>query len=554
MRAGTTRPQHGRQPPPPHPIEPVPQRPRTQGAPVSGTHEAAHRWLGLLSLSLGLLVIGLDTTILTVALPTLATSLEATTSQLQWFTDAYTLAFAALLLPSGVLGGRLGRKRVLVAGLLLFTAGLVLAVLADTSGGLVLARLVMGVGAAAIAPQALALVPLLFPRDQRPRAAALATATFALGLPLGPLIGGGLLNSFWWGSIFLINIPVLALALVGVVRYVPEARGPRVPLDVVGSVLALTGISALLYGIIEAPNRGWGDPLALLAIFTGVALLCALLLWLRQAPHPLVDLSPFRSAHFAWGTATVCVVMFVLLGILFVVPQFLQQVQGHDAMATGIRLMPMFVGVLFATVAAEKLVSRFGIKWVVAVGMLLWAIALILLGRLAADSTYAATALALAIAGVALALTLPTTFDAVLSSLPPDTAGAGSALANACRQVGAAAGIAVLGSVLNTVYRGELDDGAVPQLAGGSMDAVRDHLAGAEAAAAALPSGQGQAVLAAARDAFVSGMSAASLVGAGVAAVMSLLVVAMLPARGGDGASARADPGPDSGAGAQVHQ
>ncbi|QEU90180.1 MFS transporter [Streptomyces kanamyceticus] len=508
---------------------------------MSGTHEAVRRWLGLLSLALGLLVIGLDTTVLTVALPTLATSLEATTSQLQWFTAAYTLAFAALILPLGVLGGRFGRRRVLAAGLWLFTAGLVVAVLTDTSGALLLARVIMGAGAAAIAPQALALVPLLFPPGQRARAAALATSAFALGLPLGPLIGGGLLNSFWWGSVFLINIPVLALALLGVLRYVPEARGPQAPVDVVGSVLALTGVSALLYGVVEAPNRGWGDRLALLAMFTGAALLCALLLRLRQAARPPAGLSPFRNAHFAWGTATACVVMFLLLGVLFVIPQFLQQVQGHDAMATGIRLMPMFAGLLFATAAAEKLVTSFGIKWVIAVGMLLWSLALMLLGRLCADSAYAATAVALTIAGVALALTLPVTFDAVLSSLPPDVAGTGSALANACRQIGAAAGVAVLGSALNTVYRAEVDQRTVSQLAGGSMDAVRANLAGAEAAAASLPAGQGQSVLAAAQGAFVSGMSAAFLVGAAVAAAMSVLVVAVLPARSSEARGAAVD-------------
>lgn len=493
---------------------------------------AARRWLGLVALVFGLLIIGLDATILTVALPTLATDLEATTTQLQWFTDAYTLPFAALLLPLGVLGDRLGRKRVLSGGLLLFAAGSVVAVFVDSSDGLILSRVIMGAGAAAVAPLALAVVPLLFPPDERPKAVALATAGFALGLPLGPLVGGWLLNSFWWGSIFLINIPVVVIALVGLFLFVPETRDPHAKrLDLIGSALSLVGISAFVYGVIEAPIRGWGDPLALLAMVGGAALIAGLLLWLRSTADPLVDLGLFRNARFAWSTVTVSLVMFVLLGVLFVVPQFLQQIQGHDAMATGIRLLPMIGTLLLATVAGDKMVARLGTKAVVASGMVLWVIGLVVLSRLTVDSGYGMTATALAVVGAALGLTLPTTLDAVLGSLPPDRAGAGSALANTCRQIGAAVGIAVLGSVLNTVYRGTVDDEAPAQLTGRALDAVRDNVAGAEAVAAQLPAEQGRAVLGMAREAFVDGMAAASLVCAGVAAVTAVLVVALLPAR-----------------------
>ncbi|MGW7138107.1 DHA2 family efflux MFS transporter permease subunit [Streptomyces xanthophaeus] len=512
------------------------------------------RWLGLTALVFGLLIIGLDATILTVALPTLAVELEATTTELQWFTDAYTLPFAALLLPLGVLGDKLGRRLVLSGGLLVFAAGSVLALFVDTSGGLVLSRVAMGAGAAAVAPLALAIVPLLFPPAERSRAVAVATAGFALGLPLGPLVGGWLLNSFWWGSIFLINIPIVAVALVGTWLFVPETRDPQARrLDLVGSALSLAGISAFVYGVIEAPNRGWGDPAVLVTLLGGIALIGVLLLWLRRAAHPLVDLSLFRDARFAWATATVSLVMFILLGVLFVVPQYLQQVQGHDAMATGIRLLPLIGALLVATVAGEKLVARFGTKAVVATGMLLWTVGLLHLAGLTADSGYEMTAIALAVVGAALGLTLPTTLDTILGTLPPERVGAGSAPANTCRQIGAAVGVAVLGSTLNSVYRDRLEEDAPAQLTGKALDAALDNIAGAEAAAARLPGAEGVQVLDAARNAFVSGMSATALVCAVVAAATAVMVVALLPARGRSSAEAGTPPSqPDGAASAQV--
>ncbi|MGW7118638.1 MFS transporter, partial [Streptomyces xanthophaeus] len=316
---------------------------------------------------------------------------------------------------------------------------------------------------------------------------------------------------------------------------------------------SLAGISAFVYGVIEAPNRGWGDPAVLVTLLGGIALIGVLLLWLRRAAHPLVDLSLFRDARFAWATATVSLVMFILLGVLFVVPQYLQQVQGHDAMATGIRLLPLIGALLVATVAGEKLVARFGTKAVVATGMLLWTVGLLHLAGLTADSGYEMTAIALAVVGAALGLTLPTTLDTILGTLPPERVGAGSALANTCRQIGAAVGVAVLGSTLNSVYRDRLEEDAPAQLTGKALDAALDNIAGAEAAAARLPGAEGVQVLDAARNAFVSGMSATALVCAVVAAATAVMVVALLPARGRSSAEAGTPPSqPDGAASAQV--
>ncbi|MDT9687414.1 MFS transporter [Streptomyces sp. P9(2023)] len=326
---------------------------------------ARKRWLALAAPVFGLMIVGLDATILTVALPTLATELEATTAELQWFTDGYTLPFAGLLLPLGVLGDRIGRRLVLIGGLLLFGIGSLMVMGVDSPDGLIVARIVMGAGAAAITPLALSMVPLMFPPEERSKAMAIATAGFALGLPLGPLAGGWLLSNFWWGSIFLINVPVVIVAVIGMLLFVPEPRDPHAKrLDLIGAALSLLGVTAFVYGVIEVPNAGWDDPVVMLTMIGGLVLLALLLAWLRKASSPLVDLGFFRNARYTWSSVAISAVMFILFGVLFVVPQFLQQVQGKDAMDTGLHLLPM----IGAAGVGGRLVGKIGTKVIVAVG------------------------------------------------------------------------------------------------------------------------------------------------------------------------------------------
>ncbi|MGQ4371932.1 DHA2 family efflux MFS transporter permease subunit [Streptomyces violaceoruber] len=493
---------------------------------------ARNRWLALAAPVFGLMIVGLDATILTVALPTLATDLEATTTELQWFTDGYTLPFAGLLLPLGVLGDRIGRRLVLIGGLLLFGVGSAMVMAVDSPDGLIIARVVMGAGAAAITPLALGMVPLMFPPEERSKAMAIATAGFALGLPLGPLAGGWLLSNFWWGSIFLINIPVVVLAIVWIVLFVPESRDPHAKrLDLIGAALSLVGVSAFVYGVIEIPNVGWSDPTVLVTMVGGLALLGLLLVWLRRASSPLVDLGFFRNARFTWSSVAISAVMFILFGVLFVVPQFLQQVQGKDAMNTGLHLLPMIGALVIAAGVGGRLVGRIGTKVIVTVGMVLWVAGLGLLSTVEPDTDFMITGTALAIMGLALGFTMPTTLDAILGSLPTDQVGAGSALANSMRQIGASVGVAVLGSALNSAYRNGVDDDIPADLPQQAREAVRDNVAGALQVAEKLPAAPGGSLADSARDAFVSGMSTVSLICAALAAVTAVVVAVLLPAR-----------------------
>ena len=300
------------------------------------------RWWALAALVASMLTLGFDTTILNVALPTMAGDLGATTGQQQWMADAYVIVFAALMLPAGLLGDRFGRRLMLIVGLGIFLAGSLAGSLAADVNWVIAARALMGVGAALVTPLALSVVPTLFAADEQPKATAIVTAASALGLPLGPVIGGWLLNHFWWGSVFLVNVPMAALGIAACVFLLPETRDPAAPqVDAVSTALTATGLGALVYAIIEAPTRGWGDPLVLLTLVTAVALITALVLRERRVERPMLDMTLLAHRGFLFNTIAATLVMFVLSGLLFVLPPYLQAVLGNDAFGTGLRLLPM---------------------------------------------------------------------------------------------------------------------------------------------------------------------------------------------------------------------
>ncbi|MDX3522028.1 MFS transporter [Streptomyces scabiei] len=478
---------------------------------------------------MALLIIGLDVTVLTIALPTLATAVGASTSELQWITNAFTLPFAALLLPSTTLGTR-GRKQLLMAGLALFAAGAAVALPADSPAGLIAARALMGAGAAATVPHALSLAPSLASPADREGAAAVASAGFALGLPLGPVVGGWLLATFGWHAIFVVNVVVTLTALVGVALAVPETpRRHGEPVDSVCTVLALTGTSALAYAVTEATTRGWAHPVTLPVFLAGAALLSAMVIRLIRTRSPLADAALWRHPRFTWAICTLSFITLILLALLFMIPQYLQQVQGYDAWATGLRLMPMMAGLALGTVAGNRLATVVDAKWALVFGMLLWTLGLLWIGQLSHGSSYPVAAGALVTTGLALGFTLPTALKALTGSLPPEKAVTAHALANACRQVAAALGIAVLGGVLNTTYRRELRDDAPADLADGVVDEARQSIAGAAEAAAALPAREGEDLLTLAQHAFVTGMTTTARIGASVTALLALLLLACMP-------------------------
>jgi EmrB/QacA subfamily drug resistance transporter len=489
------------------------------------------RWWGLLVLSLSLVVIGLDTTVLNVALPTLATDLGASTGDLQWIVDSYVLVFAALMLPVGALGDRYGRRAGLVAGLVLFGATSAVASWAGSTGVLIAARAGMGLAAAALGTLALSIIPAMFGPAERPRALAVATVGIFLGLPVGPLLGGWLLDHFWWGSVFLINVPVTLLAAAAALVLLPESRSATARrADPLGGVLVMLGLGALVYGVVEAPVAGWGSGRTVTGLAAGALLLTAFLLVERRIPEPMVDLRLFRDPRFGWATAALTLVSVALFGLLFVLPQYLQVIAGNDAFGTGLRLLPMIGALVVGGAVSDRLAARLGSAPVIAAGLVVLAAGFVAGSRVQADSGYPLLAGALAVIGFGLGAAMPTAVDAVLGALPPDSAGVGMAITTSLRMVAGALGVAVLPSVLSSVYRDPVAAaaGAMPMLPPAAVTAATDSVAGAAAVADRLgPAGAG--LRAAAYAAFADGMSLVLLLGAATAVLAAVLVGLFLP-------------------------
>jgi EmrB/QacA subfamily drug resistance transporter len=496
------------------------------------------RWWGLAVLSLGLVVIGLDSTVLNVALATLATDLHAGTGELQWIVDSYVLVFAAFMLPAGALGDRYGRRGGLVAGLLLFGVASAVAAWAGSTGVLIAARAAMGLGAAALAPLSLSLIPAMFAPHERPRAISVATVGIFLGLPIGPLVGGYLLDHYWWGSIFLINVPITLVAATAAVVLLPASRSrTRRRPDHVGGVLVGAGAGALVYGVIEAPGSGWGGPRTLAGLTAGLLLLAAFVLVERRIADPMLDLRLFRNAVFGWATAAVTLVSVAMFGLLFVLPQYLQVVAGHDAFGTGVRLLPLIAALVVGGAASDRLAGRIGARPVIAAGLIVLAAGLTVGSRVTATSGYGLLAAGLLVIGLGLGLAMPTAMDAIMGVLPTDDAGVGIAVTTALRMVAGALGVALLPSVISSVYTHRVADAAAgslaslpPAAAAQATAAATDSVAGAAEAARTLGPA-GTALRDAAFTAFTDGMSLVLLLCAAVALLGALLVAAFLPAR-----------------------
>jgi DHA2 family multidrug resistance protein-like MFS transporter len=503
---------------------------------ASGTR----RWWALGALTLAVLAVGLDGTVLSVALPTLAGALHASTADLQWFVSAYTLVLAAALLPGGLLGDRYGRKRVLLGALALFGAGSLACAYAPSAGAFIAARVLLGLGAAAVIPLSLSVLTVLFSPEERPRAVgAWATANF-LALPLGPILGGWLLTNYWWGWVFLMNLPVVALGMLAAVVLLPESRSAaRSGLDPAGVLLSSAGLAVLVYGVIRAGQDGWGDAGALAAMAGGGLLLVAFVSWERRlgrrpGGQPLVDLGLFGSTGFTWGTILAAVGIFALFGVLFTAPQYFQAILGTDAMGSGLRLLPLIGGLAVAAGTADRIAARAGARATVAVGFALLAGGLAVGATTAVSSGTGYVAAWTVPVGLGMGLALATAASAALGALSAERAGVGSALMQAVQKVGAPVAAAVLGSVLNATYRGELH---LPGLPAPLAAAVRDSVFAGVAAARRLGSAS---LLVSVRTAFVDGMDVMLWVCAGIAVAGMVLALVFLPRRAAAPQAARA--------------
>jgi EmrB/QacA subfamily drug resistance transporter len=490
------------------------------------------RWWALLSLVPAALAVGLDGTILSVALPSLGRELDASIGQLQWFLTGYTLAFAAAMIPAGNLGDRFGRKRILLAALVVFGLGSAACALAPSATWFVAARVLLGLGAAAILPMALAAIPFLFDEEERGRAVGVMMSVTMLGVPLGPVVGGWLLSHAWWGWVFLINLPVVTIAALAVGALMPESpRSQAGRIDVPGVVLSAAALGVLTYGLIEAGDRGWTDAWALLLMLTGAALGTLFVASQRRALEPLVDLRLFYSRDFAGGVAVASLVSFVMMGLLFALPIYVQGVHGLDAQATGLRLLPLIGGMLLTAMPSGAFARKFGARVVVTTGMLVLAAGLAWGATTGLGAGSWASAGWTLVCGAGLGMTLPTAMNAALSALSDESSGTGSAVVQAMRMVGSSFGAAVLGSVLNASYRSHLEgSGALDRLPGAVAGAAQDSVLGAVSVADRVGLAP---LLYAARSSYVSGMDLMLWVGSAFGVAGALLgAVAMAGPRG----------------------
>ncbi|HJV09623.1 MAG TPA: MFS transporter [Acidimicrobiales bacterium] len=499
----------------------------------------ARRWWTLAVMCLSLMVIGIDNTILNVALPTLVRDLHASTSQLQWIVDSYTLVFAGLLLTAGSLGDRFGRRKGLTIGLLIFGAGSVASALVDSPNHLIATRALMGIGGALIMPATLSIISNVFTVPaERARAIAVWAGFSAMGIALGPLSGGWLLQHFWWGSVFMVNIPIVTLALVGGRLFVPESKDPSPRgLDPVGALLSIVGLVVLIWGIIEAPGRGWTEGATLASFAVAAVLLGTFIWWERRSDHPMLDVQFFANPRFTAASTAVTLVFFALFGSMFLQTQYLQFVLGYTALQAGLRVGPVALVLMVAAPLSARLVERVGTKLVVSAGLAIVSISLVVLSFATATSGYGPVLASMLIMGVGMGMTMAPATESIMGSLPRHKAGVGSAVNDTTRQIGGALGVAILGSLLASSYAASLGDG-VPAAAKASVGAALDLARG-------LGGADGAALAVSAKAAYVDGMGVGVLVAAGVALLGSVIALAFLPSRATMEEEAPADLAPD---------
>jgi EmrB/QacA subfamily drug resistance transporter len=411
------------------------------------------RWLILAVLCVSLLVIVLDNSILNVALPSIQKDLGASSSDLQWMVDSYTLVFAGLLLTAGSLGDRYGRRGALQLGFVLFGLGSIASALATTANQLIATRAFMGIGGALIMPATLSIITNLFPAEERGKAIGAWAGVAGLGAALGPLTGGVLVEHFYWGSIFLVNIPIVIFGLLAGFFVIPTSKDPHASkLDPVGAILSIVGLTVLLYAIIEAPSKGWGSSQTLGLVALGIVLLVGFVLWERKSDHPMLEVAFFKKPRFTAASISITLIFFSMFGSFFLLTQYFQYVLGYTPLETGVRFLPLAITIMVVSPLSAKVVERIGTKLTVAGGLGLVTIGLLSMTGLQTDSSYGTIVWRLVLVAAGMGLTMAPATDSVMGSLPLFKAGVGSAVNDTTRQVGGALGVAVLGSVLASIY------------------------------------------------------------------------------------------------------
>lgn len=502
------------------------------------TDQAVHdrRWITLGVLCLSLTLIVMDNTILNVAIPSLMKDLNASNSEIQWIIDSYVLVFAGLLLTTGSLSDRYGRKGALQIGLVLFSIGSVSAALSQTTTHLIASRAFMGIGGALIMPSTLSLLTNIF-RDPRERAKAIAVwAAFSgVGAALGPVIGGVLLNHFSWQSVFWVNIPLAALALGAGAVLIPRSKAAQHHrLDPAGAFLSIVALASLLFGIIEGPSKGWSSAPVMIGFGVGMLALVAFISWELTVDEPMLDMRLFRNRRFSAANGAITLVFFALFGSMFLMTQYWQLVHGYSPLEAGVRMLPHAATMMVVAPLSARIVERLGTKRVVTTGLSVLTLGLALMSFIKVESSYLHVILIFMVIAAGMGLTMAPATESVMGSLPRDKAGVGSAVNDTTRQVGGALGVAIIGSVVTSIYAGDVADLAGRfGLSGPALADAKASLGGAMRAAPTLGQRAGEFLLAVERD-FVGAISVGLRVSAVVIGLTALMVWRFLPSRGHD--------------------
>jgi MFS transporter, DHA2 family, multidrug resistance protein len=505
--------------------------------PVTTPAQTGHprRWLILGVLVVSLLVVVLDNTVLNVALRVIADpqrGLGATQSQLEWSINSYTLVFAGLLFTAGVVGDRIGRRLMLLTGLVLFGLSSLASAYAQTPGQLIGARALMGIGGAMVLPATLAIISNVFDPRERGRAIGVWAGAVGLAVAIGPLVGGALLDRYWWGSVFLINVPIVIAGVAAVLLIVPESRDPRPgSIDAVGVLLTIVGLVTLVYGIIDGGEHGFDRWQSWGPIAVGLAVLGLFVRYESRVAFPSLDVRLFRNPAFSAAVASVGLVFFAAMGSFFLSTFYLQLVRGYRPFQTGLLLLPFAAAQLAFAPRSAAMVRRFGPKAVCSVGLLLVAVGLGGFAFLKIDTPIWVVGVLFFVMGTGMANVMPPATESIMSTLPREKAGVGSAVGNTIRQLGGALGVAVLGSILAASYRTQMDD-TVNALPAPVRHAARESIAGTYGVAEKLGAA-GRGLIAPANSAFVDAMHITAVVSAVVAILGALVALAYLPRRSG---------------------
>jgi EmrB/QacA subfamily drug resistance transporter len=494
----------------------------------NGVYE--RRWWTLAVLTLSLVMVVVGNTVMNVALPTLARELDATSSELQWIVDSYALVFAGLLLTAGAIGDRYGRKGALQVGLVIFGAASAVSALATSPNQLIVTRAVMGLAAAFVMPATLSILAWVFPPHERGRAIGVWAGFVGAGAAIGPIAGGWLLENFWWGSVFLLNVPIVLLALGAGRVLVPKSRDPEhTALDPPGAGLSIVALTTLVYAVIEGPNYGWTDPLVLGAFAAALVFGLAYVYWELRTDHPMLDLRMAGDPRFAFGSVAITLSFFAMFGVFFLLTQYLQVVLGYSPLEAGLRTLPMAIGLAVTAPTAARLVERFGTKRIVGTGLLTTSFGLVIASGLDESSSYGYLVFALIVMALGMGFTAAPSTASIMASMPLRKAGVGSAVNDTTRELGGALGVAVLGSIAISSYSSSIETTA-STLPAGVMSAASKSVGAAMQVSGELGA-SGTDLAIAAKTAFTDAMSIAFLIAAGVAVLASGLVFRYMPHR-----------------------